>query len=41
MRVVFIWNNGAFVSSSYDGYMEDLRDLIEQYGTPDRVEVRG
>ena len=39
-RVVYIWENGAFVSDQHVDFPEAYKELVDQYGQPTKTEIR-
>ena len=37
---VFFWESGAYISSEHADFTADFNALVDQYGAPDRFEVR-
>lgn len=40
MRTVYIWDNGAFVSTLDSEFVCHYQELCNQFGEPDRIEER-
>jgi hypothetical protein len=40
MRVVYMWDNGAFVSDIDPFFPEHYKDLVEMFGGPTNVDIR-
>jgi hypothetical protein len=40
-RVVYIWENGAFVSDADHEFADHYKELVDSFGPPTLTEVRG